>query len=439
MEQIESLYENINKKETQEYFREVLMSYQNGSYRSAIVMLYSVVISDILYKLKDMVSIFDDEQAKKILDEIQKMQSENPNSPEWEKGLIEKVKQKTKLIDALLYENITYLKKLRNLSAHPVIDRNDLLISPSREDVIAQIRNMLEQLFVKPSIFTKDVEMQFIKDLAEKKDYLIDDNQLEKYIQKNYLQYFNDYIVGNIFKRLWKFTFELDNEDCEINRNINYRTLQILFKQKNNLLSEKLKEGYFKEHISFDDDYKFSLLVKFIAKNNIFKYFDDFTKETLKNNIKNDENLMFIAYFLNDSIFKHLKVIEKEIESSCDYNEVKMEYADILYNICNDEGVVNEFLDLSIIIFRNSYSFDIANNKFDVFIEPYLSYFNKEQVKQILISFNQNGQINGRRRANGDLKIIFNEIERKEFEINTDEYVNIKEILDSFKKENGES
>ena len=81
-----------------------------------------------------------------------------------------------------------------------------------------------------------------------------------------------------------------------------------------------------------------------------------------------------------------------------------MEYADILYNICNDEGVVNEFLDLSIIIFRNSYSFDIANNKFDVFIEPYLSYFNKEQVKQILISFNQNGQINGRRRANGDLK-----------------------------------
>ena len=158
---------------------------------------------------------------------------------------------------------------------------------------------------------------------------------------------------------------------------------------------------------------------------------------TIKNNIKNDENLMFIAYFLNDSIFKHLKVIEKELESSCDYNEVKMEYAEILYNICNDEGVVNEFLDLAIIIFRNSYSFDIANNKFDVFIEPYLSYFNKEQVKQILISFNQNGQINGRRRANGDLKIIFNEIERKEFEINTDEYVNIKEILDSFKKENG--
>lgn len=66
MEQIESLYENINKKETQEYFKEVLISYQNGSYRSAMVMLYSVVISDILYKLKDMVSIFNDEKAKKF-------------------------------------------------------------------------------------------------------------------------------------------------------------------------------------------------------------------------------------------------------------------------------------------------------------------------------------------------------------------------------------
>lgn len=113
-----------------------------------------------------------------------------------------------------------------------------------------------------------------------------------------------------------------------------------------------------------------------------------------------------------------------------------MEYATILYNICKYEGALNEFLDLSINIFRNSHSFDIANNKFDVFIEPYLSDFNKEQVKQILSSFDQNGQISGRRRANGDLKIIFNEIERKEFEINTDEYLNIKEILDSFKKEN---
>ncbi|MDH9610120.1 hypothetical protein PZM47_12175, partial [Staphylococcus epidermidis] len=182
--------------------------------------------------------------------------------------------------------------------------------------------------------------------------------------------------------------------------------------------------------------YKFNLLVKFIAKNNIFENFDDFTKEMLKNNIKNDENLTFIAYFLNDNVFKHLKVIEKELESNCDYEEVKMEYATILYNICKYEGALNEFLDLSINIFRNSHSFDIANNKFDVFIEPYLSDFNKEQVKQILSSFDQNGQISGRRRANGDLKIIFNEIERKEFEINTDEYLNIKEILDSFKKEN---
>ena len=436
MEQIESLYENINKKESQEYFKEVLISYQNGSYRSAIVMLYSVVISDILYKLKDMVSIFNDEKAKKILDEIQEMQSRNPNSPEWEKVLIEKVKEKTKLIDVLLHQNISHLKILRNLSAHPVIDRNDLLISPSREDVIAQIRNMLEQLFVKPSIFTKDVEDQFFEDLDEKKDYLIDDSQLEKYIQKNYLQYFNDYIVKNVFRGLWKFTFELDNRKCKLNRDINYRTLQILFKQKNNLLSGELKEDYCKEHISFDHNYKFNLLVKFIAKNNIFENFDDFTKEMLKNNIKNDENLTFIAYFLNDNVFKHLKVIEKELESNCDYEEVKMEYATILYNICKYEGALNEFLDLSINIFRNSHSFDIANNKFDVFIEPYLSDFNKEQVKQILSSFDQNGQISGRRRANGDLKIIFNEIERKEFEINTDEYVNIKEILDSFKKEN---
>lgn len=37
---------------TRDYFKEVISSYGSGNYRSATVMLYSVVICDILLKLQ---------------------------------------------------------------------------------------------------------------------------------------------------------------------------------------------------------------------------------------------------------------------------------------------------------------------------------------------------------------------------------------------------
>ena len=43
--------DDIYFSKTREYFKEVLSSYANGNYRSAIVMLYSIAICDILYKL----------------------------------------------------------------------------------------------------------------------------------------------------------------------------------------------------------------------------------------------------------------------------------------------------------------------------------------------------------------------------------------------------
>lgn len=104
LEQLETLYDKIYNKKTKSYFREVLISYQNESYRSAVVMLYSVVISDILYKLSDMDTIYEDENAKSILNYIREEQKDKPNSPEWEKKIIEEVNKKTKLIDSSLLE-----------------------------------------------------------------------------------------------------------------------------------------------------------------------------------------------------------------------------------------------------------------------------------------------------------------------------------------------
>ena len=45
---LEEEIEKVNNENSKEYLREVISSYNNGSYRSAIVVLYTTVIYDLL-------------------------------------------------------------------------------------------------------------------------------------------------------------------------------------------------------------------------------------------------------------------------------------------------------------------------------------------------------------------------------------------------------
>lgn len=46
--------ENIYFPQIKEYYREIVSSYDNGNYRSAMVMLYSTIVCDLLLKLKEL-------------------------------------------------------------------------------------------------------------------------------------------------------------------------------------------------------------------------------------------------------------------------------------------------------------------------------------------------------------------------------------------------
>ena len=63
--------EKIYFTKTKEYFQEVISSYSNGNYRSAVVMLYSICICDLLYKLQELKDIYNDSTAINILQTIE--------------------------------------------------------------------------------------------------------------------------------------------------------------------------------------------------------------------------------------------------------------------------------------------------------------------------------------------------------------------------------
>ncbi len=67
---IELAADKISEPRTREYFQEVLNSYTSSNYRSAVVMLWTVVICDLIYKLQDLRDIYNDTIAQSILDHI---------------------------------------------------------------------------------------------------------------------------------------------------------------------------------------------------------------------------------------------------------------------------------------------------------------------------------------------------------------------------------
>lgn len=153
---------------TKEYFNEVLSSYANGNYRSAVVMLYSTVICDILLKLKELKDMYNDSTANSILKEIERTKKESTSKSSWEKELLEKVRDKTNLIDSKVFSDLSHLYDDRCFSAHPAVNEDFELYTPNQETVIAHIKNILNGVLIKPPIFIKSVINMLTDDLKDK-------------------------------------------------------------------------------------------------------------------------------------------------------------------------------------------------------------------------------------------------------------------------------
>lgn len=81
------LEEAINKVENKKiYFllMEVTSSYYQGNYRSAIVVTHTAIIMNLLDKLSDLATIYQDKTAQKILDEVRVKRENDLYSSAWE-------------------------------------------------------------------------------------------------------------------------------------------------------------------------------------------------------------------------------------------------------------------------------------------------------------------------------------------------------------------
>lgn len=416
--------EKIYSPKTREYFKEVVKSYFSESYRSAIVMLYSIVVVDLIYKIEDLKDIYEDKSAIEILNKITDIQKRVPNSPEWESKLIELIKEKTSLLEGADYNNITSLQKCRHLCAHPVLTQNSDLYSPNKETTRSHMRNMLEGVLTKPPFLSRKILEDFLDDLANVKTILIDDIQLNKYLNSRYLDRISPSSLKSIFKSLWKITFRTEDKQCDEHRDINLRALVIIANNKSlNIIQIINSEKNYYSNVSTRYlPYVISFL-NYYPK--VFDLMSDSANILIQNEINKDVNLYATAIFFTMDIEKHIvNILDINWDSCFEKKDITPQSIIDVFSRALTEGRRDLAYNFLIKMFGKSNQYDIADSRFDNLIKPYIDSFNEKELKLIVEQINGNAQIYGRRKARETNRLIKNKIDEVNDKFDFSEYSN---------------
>ena len=366
--------EKIYSPKSRMYFEEVVSSYTIGNYRSAIVMLYTVCMCDLIYKLQELRDLYDDRIAKNILESIDKERRESNSKSSWEKTLVDRVYDKTKLLDNDGYAYLCHIYDIRNLSAHPALDNEGELISPPKEVVAAYIRTSLDKILLKPAIFSKDVIHFITEDLADKKEILLDDSAFsERYVKKKYLDRMTDSIYQKTFRVFWRFTFNSVNADCINNRGVNYLFLNTMASQRVEVIEKELKTNSDKYEIGKTST-ELGYSVVFLAFHSyVYDKLPDHTKLQMQKACDNNLKYKLLSTFLSKDKKSHLQSLREK--------ELYIETEDIhairyMYRLYAADGLANDCLNYFIDVVSKASTFKSARNRLELYVIPFL--FNLE-------------------------------------------------------------
>jgi hypothetical protein len=380
--------ENIYFPKTKEYFREIISSYDNGNYRSAMVMLYSTIVCDLMLKLRELRDEFNDEKAKKMLDDINE-DRDKAGDCTWERKLVERIWKETELLSDESYAMVKRIHELRNFSAHPALNEDYELISPTPEMTVAYVKKALDDIFTKPSIFAQRIVGRMSDDLASKKErFLADQEAFETYLERVYFCRMSSKMVKDVFKAFWKFTFVRTNDDGDVfqnNRTINRKLLEIMLKKYSFELCEfigKNKTVFTVAETRYNEGHLCRLLAFYPQ---VYVQLDDTVKDQIK--ACNDDTFNAIKWFESGDIDVHLR----QMRISGDVIPDKA--LKLLAKICSKQGRDKSFVKFLIDFYSNSRTYSSTRNRFDCMVEPYLDKFDKEYFIRIIEAINSNDQI----------------------------------------------
>ena len=383
--------DDIYFPKTREYFQEVLSSYASGNYRSAVVMLYSVAICDMLFKLQELRDMYSDTVADSILKEVEKSRNANDNKSKsrWEKEFVDNVYTKTELLDLESYTNLCHLYDYRNFSAHPALNDNYELVTPSKETTIACIKNTLKDILVKPPFFIKSIVDVITDDLEGQIEVYHNKNEvLETYLNNKYFSRMTIPMKLRLFRAFWKFCFVSTDIKCSQNRAINRMALLILCKGIEPEIESYIEEN--KDYFGVEYKKKTVLhLIVFLDSNPyIYSHLTDETKLKIDKQIEGKNQYKVVSWFKFSSFDEYFSYLK-----NLNFIYIDSDMIEFVSEYMRSHGEKSQLFDFFIENFGKSNSYQSANHTYYNSIKPFIHEFSKRQIIALLSAINGNRQI----------------------------------------------
>ncbi|HEX5362678.1 MAG TPA: hypothetical protein VFW59_00255 [Gallionella sp.] len=423
---VELAAEQIVDARTKSYFTEVLSSFINGHYRSTAVMLWSVVISDLVYKLQELRDLYQDPVATSILDSVGARQAANPTNPEWEPYLLDEVNSRTQFFEAGEHQHIVAIHKLRHLSAHPVLSSAHLLFEPNKETARAAIRNALECVLLKPPVFSRKVVINLIEDLAARRALLPDTTSLRMYLEAKYLRSLHPTVKLELIRTLWKFCFRLSNPDADANREINFRALKVIHDRDALDFRNVIRQNADQFSEVAAGGAPLMAVVRFLAKcDGIYPTLTHAAKIPIAAFARTDVNLLADASYINDSLAAHIAELSglpvEQLSNLSDDSWLA------LLAKADGANLRQEALEIAIKLYCASSGFNTADSLFARFIRLHAAEFDTTRMTQVLAGIERNNQTYWRWQARTDHPLL--KARADELGVDLAPYPNFRESL----------
>lgn len=426
---VELAAERIQNHRTREYFSEVYQDYVAGSYRSATVMLWSVVVCDLLFKLEEMRDAYHDTTASSILRDLEGRRTGNLSSPEWESHLLDLVSSRTSLLEIGDCETLRNLHAHRHLSAHPVLDQSDTLYSPTREQVRAYMRAALESVLTKPSLLTRKALDAFTDDVCTKAPILPDEGSFCSYLEAKYFNHLTPVVLGQLFRGVWNITFHAPDTQGEENRRSLFRALCLLYEVAGDVCESAVhnEPSYFSE-IGVSDT-QLGLLSAFLSRHpQTWFVLTDQARAPIRAFLDRNADSYALAWYCDESVELHLQHLVERIREGTQTPSLATFPA--LHDVAAENGVADIVHQLGILYYGRSGNFNRADDVYSKAVRPFLSEYTLDSFRSLLSTIETNYQTYNRglaRRDHSEIAVAVRE--RFEHELTLDDYPNFHASL----------
>lgn len=401
---IEALKDKIFSPITAEYFREVYSCYINSNYRSAIVMLWSVVVLDTVEKLQTLKAMYQDPVAITILDSIDNLKEEDPKASAWELKLIDEVCKKTGLMDRSEFIDLKHIQQQRHLSAHPILKGKTELHTPNKDTTRALIRNALEIILIKPPVYASKILENIQADLDENGHLFTssDTEEFRRYLNTRYFERMNIETKLKIFRTYWKFVMHLDNEKTRKTLHINHMLLTVIALDNLPEVQRRIErdQDYYSKVRS--DKSVMEPMAAFLSKiPSVYNLLTPDTKILIKKAVESRLELCIVSYFKEDTLQAHHKYLQNHFKNEYCSETIPYEIWERLRSASDSNEMDREFLKTLSVYYSQSPTYDAADRSSNNILR-FIKYFDIASFKQLLELAEENCQTYDRSRAYGD-------------------------------------